>query len=93
MFQDEYERAQLETSLPIRFNNTKIIPQFNLDIDKRRELLSPKKINIGESSEELEYNIRTSQDMMNRSPKMSMVNSPMENPILERSYKIMSSEV
>ena len=93
-YQAEYERAQLETSQQIRFNNTNRIPQFNLDIDKRRERLSrsPKTINIGESAAEVEYNMRTVQGMMNRSPKMSVANSPMENPMAERSYNMMSSE-
>ena len=93
-YQAEYERAQLETSQQIRFNNTNRIPQFNLDIDKRRERLSrsPKTINIGESAAEVEYNLRTVQGMMNRSPKMSVANSPMENPMAERSYNMMSSE-
>ena len=93
-YQPEYERAQLETSQQIRINdinNMGRVPQFNLDLDKRRERLSrsPKTINIGETPAEVEYNMRTIQGR-NRSPKMSMGNSPIENPIVERSYNMMS---
>ena len=93
-YQAEIERAQLETSQQIRFNNANRIPQFNLDIDKRRERLSrsPKTINIGESAAEVEYNMRSVQGIMNRSPKISVANSPFENQINERSYNMMSSE-
>ena len=93
-YQAEIERAQLETSQQIRFNNANRIPQFNLDIDKRRERLSrsPKTINIGESAAEVEYNMRSVQGIMNRSPKISVANSPLENQINERSYNMMSSE-
>ena len=90
-YQPEYERAQLETSQQIRFTNAGRVPQFNLDIDKRRERLSrsPKTINIGETPAEVEYNMRTVQGM-NRSPKMSVANSPMVNQMAERSYNMMS---
>ena len=93
-YQPEYERAQLETSQQIRINdinNMGRVPQFNLDLDKRRERLSrsPKTINIGETPAEVEYNMRTIQGR-NRSPKMSMGNSPLENPLVERSYNMMS---
>ena len=93
-YQAEIERAQLETSQQIRFNNANRIPQFNLDIDKRRERLSrsPKTINIGESAAEVEFNMRSVQGIMNRSPKISVANSPLENQINERSYNMMSSE-
>ena len=89
--QQENERAQLDTSQNIRFTNVGRIPQFNLDIDKRRERLSrsPKTINIGETPAEVEYNMRTVQGM-NRSPKKSMANSPLENQMVERSYNMMS---
>ena len=91
-YQPEIERAQLETSQQIRFPNAGRIPQFNLDLDKRRERLSrsPKTINIGETPAEVEYNMRTVQGL-NRSPQMSYVaNSPMENQMIERSYNMMS---
>ena len=90
-YQPEYDRAQLETSQQIRFPNAQRFPQFNLDLDKRRERLSrsPKTINIGETPAEVEYNMRTVQGL-NRSPKVSYANSPMENHMIERSYNMMS---
>ena len=90
-YQPEYDRAQLETSQQIRFPNAQRFPQFNLDLDKRRERLSrsPKTINIGETPAEVEYNMRTVQGL-NRSPKVSYANSPMENQMIERSYNMMS---
>ena len=90
-YQPEYDRAQLETSQNMRITQMGRIPQFNLDIDKRRERLSrsPKTINIGETPAEVEYNMRTVQGL-NRSPKISTANSPMENPMVERSYNMMS---
>ena len=62
-YQPEYERAQLETSQHIRFANQGRVPNFNLDMDRRRERLSrsPKTINIGETPAEVEYNMKTIQ--------------------------------
>ena len=92
-YRQEFDRAQLETSQNIRMNNIGRIPQFNLDMDRRRERLSrsPKTINIGETPAEVEYNMRTVQGR-NRSPKVSVANSPMplDNPMGERSYNMMS---
>ena len=87
-YQPELGREQLETSQHIRFVNAGRIPQFNLDIDKRRERLSrsPKTINIGETPAEVEYNMRSVQGR-NRSP---VANSSMDNPMMERSYNMMS---
>ena len=64
-------------------------------MDKRLERLSrsPKTTNIEESAAEVERNMRSVQGIMNRSPKISVANSPMENPMNERSYNMMSSEV
>ena len=90
---NEYERSQIETSQHMGYANTNTnanrIPQFNIDIDKRRERLSrsPKTINIGESAQEAEYNIKT---LRGRSPHISRSNSPFDNPVVERSYNVMS---
>ena len=69
-YRNEYERSQIETSQHMGYANLNRIPQFNIDIEKRREKLSrsPKTINIGESAQEAEYNIRT---LRGRSPRVS----------------------
>ena len=87
-YRNEYERSQIETSQHFGYANTKI-PQFSIDMEKRREKLSrsPKTINIGESAQEAEYNIRT---LRGRSPRGSRDNSPQENPVIERSYNVLS---
>ena len=86
-YRNDYERSQIETSQHMGYANR--IPQFNIDIEKKREKLSrsPKTINIGESAQEAEYNIRT---LRGRSPRISRSNSPPENPVVERSYNDMS---
>ena len=72
-YQAEYEQAQLEASQQIKFNNTNRIHQLNLDIDRMRGRLSrsPKTVNIGEFSAEVEYNKRTMQGMTNQNQKIS----------------------
>ena len=86
-YRNDYERSQIETSQHMGYANR--IPQFNIDMEKKREKLSrsPKTINIGESAQEAEYNIRT---LRGRSPRISRSNSPPENPVVERSYNVMS---
>ena len=86
--ENEYERSQIETSQHMGYAQPNRIPQFSIDMEQRRERLSrsPKTINIGESAAEAEYNMRT---LRGRSPRISM-NSPNENPVVERSYNVMS---
>ena len=86
---NEYERSQIETSQHMGYVRTNRIPQFSIDIEKRREKLSrsPKTINIGETAQEAEYNIRT---LRGRSPRISRENSPQDNPVVERSYNVLS---
>ena len=90
-YRNEYERSQIETSQQMGYTNTSRIPQFSIDIEKRREKLSrsPKTINIGESAQEAEYNIRT---LRGRSPRISRErdNSSRDNPVAERSYNLFS---
>ena len=90
-YRNEYERSQIETSQHMGYTNTNRIPQFSIDMEKRREKLSrsPKTINIGESAQEAEYNIRT---LRGRSPRISRErdNSPHDNPVAERSYNLFS---
>ena len=90
-YRNEYERSQIETSQHMGYANLNRIPQFNIDIEKRREKLSrsPKTINIGESAQEAEYNIRT---LRGRSPRVSRDNSPQDNPVIERSFNNVLSE-
>ena len=90
-YRNEYERSQIETSQHMGYANLNRIPQFNIDIEKRREKLSrsPKTINIGESAQEAEYNIRT---LRGRSPRVSRDNSPQDNPVVERSFNNVLSE-
>ena len=51
------------------YTNNNRIPQYTIDIERKRERLSrnQKTINIGESAQEAEYNIRASRG---RSPKL-----------------------
>ena len=86
---NEYERSQIETSQHMGYARGNRIPQFSIDIEKRREKLSrsPKTINIGETAQEAEYNIRT---LRGRSPRISRENSPQDNAVVERSYNVMS---
>ncbi len=89
-YRNEYERSQIETSQHMGYTNTNNrIPQFSIDMDKRRERMSrsPKTINLGETAQEAEYNIRTIRE---RSPKVSRGNSPQDNLVAERSYNVMS---
>ena len=62
------------------------IPQFNTDMEQNRERnsRSPKTINIADSRQDNDYNIKTLK--WSKSPKFSFVNSPPENPLVERSY-------
>ena len=87
-YRNEYERSQIETSQNMGYSNVNRIPQFNIDMDQRRERLSrsPKTINIGETAQEVEYNMRT---LRGRSPRVSM-GSQQENPVIERSFNVMS---
>ena len=87
-YRNELERSQIDTSQHMGYANPGRIPQFNIDIDKRRERLSrsPKTINIGETAQEVEYNMRT---LRGRSPRISM-GSQQENPVIERSFNVMS---
>ena len=88
-YRNENERSQIETSQNLGYTNISRIPQFSIDMDKRREKLSrsPKTINIGETAKEVEYNMRT---LRGRSPQISRMNSPQDIPVVERSYNIMS---
>ena len=90
-YRNEYERSQIETSQNMGYANAKEsrIPQFSIEINKRREKLSrsPKTINLGETAQEAEYNIKT---VRGRSPHISRANSPQENIVAERSYNVMS---
>ena len=89
-YRNEYERSQIETSQHMGYTNiNNRIPQFSIDMDKRRERMSrsPKTINLGETAQEAEYNIRTIRE---RSPKVSRGNSPQDNLVAERSYNVMS---
>ena len=75
-----YERREIDTSQQIQ---NRIPPQYSMEIEQRKDRSrSPKTINIGESPQEAEYNIRTLN--RGRSPKYSYINSPPEN--IERSY-------
>ena len=87
-YRNEYERSQIETSQNMGYSNANRIPQFKIDMDQRRERLSrsPKTINIGETPQEVEYNMRT---LRGRSPRVSM-GSQQENPVIERSFNVMS---
>ena len=87
---NDYERSQIETSQHMGYARTNNrLPQFNIDMEKRREKLSrsPKTINIGETAQEAEYNIRT---LRGRSPRISRENSRQDNPVVERSYNVLS---
>ena len=88
-YRNENERSQIEASQNLGYTNISRIPQFSIDMDKRREKLSrsPKTINIGETAKEVEYNMRT---LRGRSPQISRMNSPQDIPVVERSYNIMS---
>ena len=63
--------------------------QKNNDIEGRGDMLSrsPKTINIGESPQEVEYNVRTL-----NSGRMNNMNSPKPNFLNDRSYNMLSNE-
>ena len=88
-YRNENERSQIEPSQTIGYPKIGQIPQFNIELDKRRERMSrsPKTINIGETAKEVEYNMKT---LRGRSPQVSRMNSPQDIPVVERSYNLMS---
>ena len=90
-YRNEYDRSLIETSQHIGYANTKRIPQYTIDIERKRERLSrsPKTINIGESAKEAEYNIRT---LRGRSPRINREKSPQDNSFVERSNNILSEK-
>ena len=74
----------------LNFMQNQRLPQRNIDMD-RREILSrsPKTINIGESPQDIEYNVQT----LNSGRMNNMnANSPKPNYINDRSYNLMSNE-
>ena len=88
-YRNENERSRIEASQTIGYPKIGQIPQFNIELDKRRERMSrsPKTINIGETAKEVEYNMKT---LRGRSPQVSRMNSPQDIPVIERSYNLMS---
>ena len=84
-----YDRSQIDTSQNMGYTNTNRVPQYTIDIKRKRERLSrsPKTINIGESAQEAEYNIRT---LRRRSPGINKDKSPKDNPVVDRSFNNVS---
>ena len=80
----------INISRKLNYMQNQIPQQINNDIE-RREMLSrsPKTINIGESPQEIEYNIKTINS--GRMNNLDM-NSPRPNFLNERSYNYMSNE-
>ena len=91
------ENSNINTNERIDISSQNNFSQFNYNphpqmanFDNRRERLSrsPKTINIGESAQEAEYNIKTLKGM---SPK-GIPQTEKENPVIERTYNMISNE-
>ena len=63
--------------------------QNNMDDRKETSSRSPKTINVGESAQDMEYNIKT---FNKRNNNLNMMNSPQNNFIGDRSYNMNSNE-
>ena len=75
-------------SQQINYSQIPRMQQSSIEIErKERFSRSPKTINIGESPQEVEYNIRT----LNRGRANNM-NSPQNNFVADRSYNMLSNE-
>ena len=75
-------------SQQINYSQIPRMQQTTVEVErKERFSRSPKTINIGESPQEVEYNIRT----LNRG-RMNNMNSPQGNFVGDRSYNMMSNE-
>ena len=78
----------INMSQQINYSQIPRIQQTTVEIErKERFSRSPKTINVGESPQEVEYNIRT----LNRG-RMNNMNSPQGNFVADRSYNMMSNE-
>ena len=85
------ERIDMSSQVNFSQYNYNPIPQMS-NYDNRRDRLSrsPKTINIGETAQEAEYNIKT---LKGRSPKItSQQEKEKENPVIERTYNMISNE-
>ena len=78
----------INISRKLNYLQNQIPQQINNDMEGREMLSrSPKTINIGESPQEMEYNVRTI-----NSGRMNNMNSPKPNFLNDRSYNYMSNE-
>ena len=84
------ERIDMSSQINYSQYNYNPIPQLS-NYDNRRDRLSrsPKTINIGETAQEAEYNIKTLNK--GRSPKI-IQQQEKENPVIERTYNMISNE-
>jgi hypothetical protein len=87
MGNDNYSGGVVNMARRINFANNPKYQQPNYE-DNRERSRSPKTINIGESPQEMEYNIKT----FNRRLKNNINNSPQNNYIGERSYNMMLND-
>ena len=77
----------INMSQQINYSQIPRMQQTSLEVEKKERFSrSPKTINIGESPQEVEYNIRT----LNRGRTNNM-NSPQGNFVADRSYNMMSN--
>ena len=89
------ERMDMTSQLNYSNYNYNQIPGVSSNYDNRREKLSrsPKTINIGETAQEAEYNIKTLN--RGRSPRISQEKEKekdKDNPVIERTYNMISNE-
>ena len=87
MRNDNYSGGVVNMARRINFSNNPMYQQPNYE-DSNERSRSPKTINIGESPQEMEYNIKT----FNRRLKNNMNNSPQNNYVGDRSYNMMLND-
>ena len=83
------ERIDISSQINYSHYNYNPIPPIS-NYDNRRERLSrsPKTINIGETAQEAEYNIKTLKGMSSK----NIPQPEKENPVIERTYNMISNE-
>ena len=83
------ERIDISSQINYSHYNYNPIPPMS-NYDNRRERLSrsPKTINIGETAQEAEYNIKTLKGLSSK----NIPQPEKENPVIERTYNMISNE-
>ena len=82
---------RIDISSQINYSHYNPVPQLP-NFDNRRDRLSrsPKTINLGETAQEAEYNLKS---LKGRSPKIiKEKEKEKENPVIERTYNMISNE-